>query len=106
MVKHIAATGCDVLLVQKSILREALNDLAMDFLAKAKIMVIRDVERDDIDFISKVAKISIAQIKIVRRLWDASQLLLWTISRPSVSVLPRKWPRKSGETLGSSSSLA
>lgn len=53
MIKQIAATGCNVLLVQKSILREAVNDLALDFLAKAKIMVIRDVERDDIDFISR-----------------------------------------------------
>eukprot|EP01053_Blabericola_migrator_P012293 Blabericola_migrator_1__12292@NODE_768_length_6592_cov_139_084138_g546_i0_p3_GENE_NODE_768_length_6592_cov_139_084138_g546_i0NODE_768_length_6592_cov_139_084138_g546_i0_p3_ORF_typecomplete_len540_score122_75Cpn60_TCP1/PF00118_24/1e157Ribosomal_S19e/PF01090_19/0_11CoA_binding_2/PF13380_6/1_2e02CoA_binding_2/PF13380_6/3_7CoA_binding_2/PF13380_6/5_1e03_NODE_768_length_6592_cov_139_084138_g546_i049166535 len=53
MVKKIAATGCNVLLVQKSILREAVNDLALDFLAKAGILVIRDIERDDIEFISK-----------------------------------------------------
>ena len=34
-------------------LREAINDLALHFLAKKKIMVIKDIERDDIDFISK-----------------------------------------------------
>ena len=34
-------------------LREAISDLALHFLAKKKIMVIRDIERDDIDFISK-----------------------------------------------------
>lgn len=54
MVKGIAKTGCNVLLVQKSILRDATTDLSLDFLAKAKIMVIRDIERDDIEFISKI----------------------------------------------------
>eukprot|EP00929_Paragymnodinium_shiwhaense_P108199 TRINITY_DN7452_c0_g1_i1.p2 TRINITY_DN7452_c0_g1~~TRINITY_DN7452_c0_g1_i1.p2 ORF type:complete len:531 (+),score=185.80 TRINITY_DN7452_c0_g1_i1:77-1669(+) len=53
MVKQIAKTGCNVLLVQKSILRDALTDLSLDFCAKAKIMVVKDVERDDIEFISK-----------------------------------------------------
>jgi len=42
-----------VLLLQKSVLREAISDLALHFLAKKKIMVIRDIERNDIDFISK-----------------------------------------------------
>jgi len=53
MVKQIQKTGCNVLLVQKSILRDALSDLALDLLAKAKIMVIKDIERDDIEFISR-----------------------------------------------------
>eukprot|EP00921_Rhytidocystis_pertsovi_P021903 GHVQ01035051.1.p2 GENE.GHVQ01035051.1~~GHVQ01035051.1.p2 ORF type:complete len:547 (+),score=74.28 GHVQ01035051.1:262-1902(+) len=52
MVKHIAATGCNVLLIQKSILRDAVTDLSLDYLAKCKIMVIRDIERDDVEFIS------------------------------------------------------
>uniref|UniRef100_A0A6U6VDP0 T-complex protein 1 subunit delta n=1 Tax=Zooxanthella nutricula TaxID=1333877 RepID=A0A6U6VDP0_9DINO len=54
MVKQIAKTGCNVLLVQKSILRDATTDLSLDFCAKAKILVVRDVERDDIEFISKI----------------------------------------------------
>lgn len=54
MVKAIAATGCNVLLIQKSILRDAVNDLALDFCAKAKIMVIRDIERDDVEWITKM----------------------------------------------------
>lgn len=54
MVKHIAKTGCNVLLVQKSILRDATTDLSLDFCAKAKILVVRDIERDDIEFISKM----------------------------------------------------
>jgi len=39
-----------VLLVQKSILRDAVNDLSLHFLAKMGIMVIKDVERDDVEF--------------------------------------------------------
>jgi len=53
MVKQIAKTGCNVLLIQKSILRDATTDLSLDFCAKAKILVVRDIERDDIEFISK-----------------------------------------------------
>merc|ERR1711988_611796 len=51
--KKIQKTGCNVLLIQKSILRDAVNDLALHFLAKMKIMVIRDIERDEVDFICK-----------------------------------------------------
>lgn len=54
MVKHIAKTGCNVLLVQKSILRDAVTNLSLDFLAKAKILVVRDIERDEIDFVSRI----------------------------------------------------
>ncbi|KAK9814146.1 hypothetical protein WJX72_001254 [[Myrmecia] bisecta] len=53
MIKKIKATGCNVLLIQKSILRDAVTDLSLHYLAKAKIMVVRDIERDDIEFISK-----------------------------------------------------
>lgn len=55
MVKQIAKTGCNVLLVQKSILRDAVTDLSLDYLAKLKIMVVRDIEREDVDFISRVS---------------------------------------------------
>merc|ERR1711988_1638819 len=51
--KAIKAAGCNVLLIQKSILRDAVNDLALHFLAKMKIMVIRDIERDEVEFICK-----------------------------------------------------
>merc|ERR1719473_280595 len=53
LVKKIVATGCNVLLIQKSILRDAVNDLALHFLSKKNIMVIKDIERDDVDFICK-----------------------------------------------------
>jgi T-complex protein 1 subunit delta len=51
--KAIAKSGCNVLLVQKSILRDSVNDLSLSFLAKLKILVVKDVERDDVEFISK-----------------------------------------------------
>lgn len=53
MIKKICKTNCNVLLIQKSIMRDAVNDLALHFLAKKKILVIKDVERDMVDFISK-----------------------------------------------------
>jgi len=34
-------------------LRDATNDLSLHFLAKKGIMVVKDIERDDIEFISK-----------------------------------------------------
>jgi len=51
--KKIKDAGCNVLLVQKSILRDATNELSLHFLAKMKIMVITDIERTDIEFISR-----------------------------------------------------
>ena len=53
MVKKIKASGTNVLLIQKSILRDAVTELSLHYLAKAKIMVVQNVERDDIEFISK-----------------------------------------------------
>lgn len=53
MVKKIKAAGCNVLLIQKSILRDAVTDLSLHYLAKAKILVVKDVERDEMEFITK-----------------------------------------------------
>lgn len=55
IVKQIKKSGCNVLLVQKSILRDALSDLAVHFLDKIKCMVVKDIEREDIDFVCKVS---------------------------------------------------
>lgn len=55
IVKKIKAANCNVLLIQKSILRDAVNELALHFLAKMKIMVIKDIEREDVEFICKVS---------------------------------------------------
>jgi len=51
--KAIKKTGCNVLLIQKSILRDAVNDLSLHYLAKLSILVVKDIERDDIEFITK-----------------------------------------------------
>ncbi|ENN78737.1 hypothetical protein YQE_04808, partial [Dendroctonus ponderosae] len=53
IVKQIKKAGCNVLLVQKSILRDAISDLAIHFLDKIKCMVIKDIEREDIEFVCK-----------------------------------------------------
>jgi len=51
--KKIKKAKCNVLLIQKSILRDAVNDLALHFLSKLNIMVIKDIERDEVEFLSK-----------------------------------------------------
>ena len=53
MCKKISKSGCNVLLIQKSILRDAVNELSLHFLAKMKILVVKDIEREDVEFICK-----------------------------------------------------
>lgn len=40
-------------LIAMSILRDAVSDLALHLLAKQKIMVVKDIEREDIEFVCK-----------------------------------------------------
>jgi T-complex protein 1 subunit delta len=51
IVKQIVKSGANVVLIQKSILRDAVNDLAIHYLTKNKIMVLKDIERTDVPFI-------------------------------------------------------
>lgn len=51
--KKIKKSGCNVLLIQKSILRDSTTEMSLHFLAKMGIMVIEDIERSEIEFISK-----------------------------------------------------
>lgn len=53
IVKKILKSGANCLLIQKSILRDATNDLSLHFLAKKGVMVVKDIEREDIEFICK-----------------------------------------------------
>ena len=53
MVKRIKKAKCNVLLIQKSILRDAVNDLSLFFLQKSNIMAVKDIERDEVEFICK-----------------------------------------------------
>jgi T-complex protein 1 subunit delta len=50
--RKIKASGCNVLLVQKSILRDSISNLALQILAEMQIMVIKDIDRDDLSFIT------------------------------------------------------
>jgi T-complex protein 1 subunit delta len=51
--KTIKKSGCNVLLIQKSILRDAYNELSLHFLAKMGILVVTDIDRGDVDFICR-----------------------------------------------------
>jgi len=51
--KKIKKSGANVLLIQKSILRDATTEMSLHFLAKMGIMVIEDIERSEVEFISK-----------------------------------------------------
>lgn len=53
LISKIVKSGTNVLLVQKSILREAVSDLALHFLAKKGIMVIKEIEREEVGFVCK-----------------------------------------------------
>lgn len=53
LVKKIADSGANVVLLQKSILRDAINELGLHFLAKKKIMLVKNIERNDVEFICK-----------------------------------------------------
>merc|ERR1712107_926056 len=53
IVKQVKKAGCNVLLIQKSILRDGLSDLAVHFFDNMKIMVVKDIEREDVDFLCK-----------------------------------------------------
>eukprot|EP00884_Botryococcus_braunii_P008289 jgi/Botrbrau1/17461/Bobra.0054s0049.2 len=67
MVKKIKAAGVNVILIQKSILRDATTDMSLHYLAKAKILVVTDIERTDIEFISTTLKcLPIAHIDHIR----------------------------------------
>ena len=59
--KQIKKAGVNVLLIQKSILRDATNDLSLHFLAKMGIRVIKDVERDDVEHICSVGLLVISR---------------------------------------------
>ena len=51
--KKIKKTGCNVLLIQQSILRDAVDETSLNFLKRLNILAVKDVERDEIDFLSK-----------------------------------------------------
>jgi T-complex protein 1 subunit delta len=52
--KKIKQSGCNVLLIQKSILKDAVTDISLNFLSRLKILAIKEIERDEVEFICKV----------------------------------------------------
>jgi T-complex protein 1 subunit delta len=101
--KKIKKTGCNVLLIQKSILRDAYNDLSLHFLAKLDIMVVTDIERTDVEFISKTLDLlpvahvdhfapnklgSAALVEEVSIGGSGSQVVKFTGDLPPISDLP------------------
>jgi len=53
IIKKILKCKVNILLIQKSILRDAVNILGSHYLAKKGIMVIKDIERDEMSFIAR-----------------------------------------------------
>jgi T-complex protein 1 subunit delta len=53
LVLAIQKTGANVVLLQKSILRDAISDSALTLLQKKGILVVKDIERTDVDFICR-----------------------------------------------------
>ena len=41
--------------------RDAISDLALHFLGKLKILVVQNIERDDIEFISRVSSCGVGR---------------------------------------------
>jgi T-complex protein 1 subunit delta len=53
IVTKLKVLECNVILLQKSILRDAVSELGEHYLAKASILLIKDIERENVEFISK-----------------------------------------------------
>jgi hypothetical protein len=105
MVKKIQKAKCNVLFIQKSILRDAVNDLSLHFLSKLKILVIKDIDRDEIEFICKVRfprNSFMCVTKLMQsRVLAASLLPISTHSLKTSSVrqtLSRKYRRQARDT--------
>jgi len=98
MVKAIKATGCNVLLIQKSILRDAVSDLALHYMAKAKIMVIKDIEREDVAFISKTLGVApVAHVDSLKPERLASAALVHEVSLDAGKVVKVVGIQKQGQ---------
>lgn len=65
MVKKIKKAKCNVLLIQKSILRDAVNELSLHFLAKLNILAIKEIERDEVEFICKVCRQALTTLQLI-----------------------------------------
>jgi T-complex protein 1 subunit delta len=81
LAKDIQKAGANVVLIQKSILRDAYNELSLHFLAKLRILVVTDIERSDVEFIcqtlgcqpiahpSQLSPEKFGQASVVQEIW-------------------------------------
>jgi T-complex protein 1 subunit delta len=100
LLKPIIKSGCNVLLIQKSILRDAVNDLSLHYLSKKKIMVIKDIERSDIEFISQTLgciPVASAEQMNVSKLGQAQ--LVEEIGTPSGKIVKVTGVKHAGRTV-------
>lgn len=58
IIKKIKSTGANLLIIQKSLVRESCSELALHFLKKLGIAVIDDVDRKDIEMLSAALKVA------------------------------------------------
>lgn len=86
MVKKIKKAKCNVLFIQKSILRDAVNDLSLHFLAKLNILCVKDIERDEIDFICKVSTLFVVVKVLVPTFFSRLVVNPLRISIPSQKI--------------------
>jgi len=53
IVQKLKKAGCNVVLIQKNIIRDAVTDMSCHYMNKMGIMVINDIERPEMDLIAK-----------------------------------------------------
>lgn len=98
--KPIVKSGCNVLLIQKSILRDAVSDLALSFLAKYKIMVIKDIERSEVEFIANTLGLTpVADDQAFTAAKMAQAEVAEEISTPAGSVVKITGVKNPGKTV-------
>jgi T-complex protein 1 subunit delta len=115
LAKDIQRAGANVVLIQKSILRDAYNELSLHFLAKFGILVVTDIERSDVEFIcqtlgcqpiahpSQLSPEKFGQASLVQEIWmegGGNRVVKFTgipsaaaadraVRRPTVTILLR-----------------
>nr|WCZ58353.1 T-complex protein 1 subunit delta [Paratrimastix eleionoma] len=98
--KAIRDAGINVLLIQKSILRDSTNELALHFLAKMKIMVLKDIERDEVDFICRsLGCLPIASVDAVNPSLLGHADLVEEVSGPSGKYVKVTGIKEQGKTV-------
>jgi len=100
IIKKIVKSGCNVVLLQRSILRDAISVLGSHYLAKRGILVVRDIERVEMPFIAKALgckQVSSADLLTKDKLGEAK--LAEEISTPGGRVVKITGVKNPGKTV-------